>query len=284
MTNELIDARNRFSATHPEKRFDLNGRNWGVIDAGSGLSTLVLIPGTLGRADIFWNQIAALEGKVRLIALSYPDGGGIVEWTSDIAALLDRLQIDAANVLGSSLGGYLAQYFAAEHPDRMKKLFAANTLHSVREVTARPPYSLDLEKGSIDDLRTGFERALTAWAEAHPDQKDLVELLLQEAGGRILEGELRARLSALKFGPELPPVSLPGDRIVTIEADDDPLIPAEMRNAVRARLQPGVSYCFAWGGHFPYVVRPAPYTAILAGELDLGAKDTGWGSGGLRRQ
>ncbi len=283
MTNPLIAARNAFADAHPEARTDLNGRDWGILDVGEG-PALLLIPGTLGRGDIFWNQITALSGRLRLVAVSYPARGGVTDWNADMVTLLDRLGIESAAVLGSSLGGYLAQYIAATQPDRVTHLIAANTLHSVAGLDQHPPYSLDLASAPIADLRAGFGNGLTAWAKAHPDQADLVELLLQEAGGRILEAELRARLAALKYGPELPPVILPTTRIVTIDADDDPLIPMEMRQAVRARLSPSVAYRFLNGGHFPYVVRPAEYTALLEQVMGLNVSGPDWGTAPERVQ
>lgn len=281
MSNPLIEARDRFAAAHPEQRRDLNGRDWGVIDVGSG-PALLLIPGTLGRADIFWNQIEALSDRLHIVAVSYPDSGGIVEWTSDMVTLMDSLDIAEACVLGSSLGGYLAQYLAGSHPQRVSRLVAANTLHSVAGLETRPPYSMDLQNGPIEELRTGFGNALSAWGQAHPEQQDLVDLLLRESGGRILEGELRARLAALKHGRPLPPCPLEPDRVFTIEADDDPLIPAEMRAAVRARLKPSVAYRFRDGGHFPYVVRPADYTALLEQVMDLDVTGPDWGTASER--
>lgn len=278
MTNPLVSNRDRFTAAHPERRLILGGRDWGVLDVGEG-PALLLIPGTLGRCDIFWQQIAALSGNLRLVALSYPDSGGITDWAGDIVALLDHLEIARATVLGTSLGGYLAQYIAAVAPARVDRLVAANTLHSVTGMDRRMPYALDLETVPIADLRAGFGNGLTAWRDAHPDQADLVELLMQEVGGRIPEPELRRRLGALKHGPDLPDIALPADRIVTIEADDDPLIPPEMRAAVRARLKPGTSYRFLHGGHFPYVARPAAYTALLRQVMGLGASGPDWGAG-----
>ncbi|MFT5342001.1 MAG: maspardin [Paracoccaceae bacterium] len=277
MSNVLIKDRDRFTVDFPEIRVMLNGRDWGVIDSGGDGPVLVLIPGTLGRADVFWNQIRALAGRVRMIAISYPDSGGVGDWARDIVGLLDYLGIARATVLGSSLGGYVAQYFAAEYPLRINKLIAANTLHSVIGLDQMKPYALDLVAAPIEELRAGFGVGLKAWAEGHPDQADLIELLLVEAGGRILEPELRARLMALKVGPELPAVALDASNIVTIEVDDDPLIPPAMRAAVRARLSPGVAYRFTSGGHFPYVARPADYSALLEQIMGLTVNGPDWG-------
>jgi len=269
MTNPLIAARDAFATQNPETRITLNGRDWGVTDTGSGSQTLLLIPGTLGRGDIFWQQIEALAPRLRILAVSYPDAGGIADWCADMLTLLDEKGVTQAAVLGSSLGGYLAQTIAGAAPARVSHLFAANTLHSVQGLETRPPYSADLANAPIETLRAGFTMAMQAWGESHPDQADLVEFLLAEVGGRITEGEMRARLAALKHGPELPAITLPGAALTSIESTDDPLIPPPMRDAVRARL-PGVTgFRFLWGGHFPYVLRPQLYTNLIAARLGL---------------
>jgi pimeloyl-ACP methyl ester carboxylesterase len=244
MPNRLIADRDRFAKLHPEQRIAIGGREWGYVQAGDRGPALLLIPGTLGRADIFWQQIEALKARARIVAVTYPRSGGVIEWASDLAELCGRLDLGRVTVLGSSLGGYVAQYFAATYPDLTEGLVAANTLHSVANVAARPPYSSDLDNAPIEELRT--------------------------------------RLNALKRGPELPPLDLPRERIATIEAVDDPLIPPQMRDAVRARLNPSVAYRFEWGGHFPYVVRPDLYVSLLEEQLGLPATGDGWGNGEMR--
>ncbi|WP_209428087.1 alpha/beta hydrolase [Pararhodobacter sp. SW119] len=276
MTNLLIDDRDAFARRHPETRATLGGRDWGIIDTGGDSPALLLIPGTLGRADIFWQQIAVLALRLRVIALSYPETGGIADWAGDVIALLDARRIEKAAILGSSLGGYLAQYLAGAHAERISHLFAANTLHSVQGLAIRPPYSADLVAAPIQELRAGFLNAMQAWGEAHPEQADVVELLKGEVAGRIPEGEMRARLAALKHGPELPPVALPADALTVIEATDDPLIPEPMRAAVRARLSGARAFRFLWGGHFPYLLRPDLYAGIIAARLGVAAPDGAW--------
>lgn len=282
MANRLIEARDRFAARHPEQRTLIGGREWGYVEAGEAGPALLLIPGTLGRGDIFWQQIEALQGRARIVAVTYPGSGGVADWAGDLAELCGRLGLVRVTVLGSSLGGYLAQYFASAHPHIVERLIAANTLHSVAGIAARPPYSSDLDNAPIEELRIGFGRGLGAWRDAHPDQAELVDLLMAEVGGRIPEPELRARLKALKQGPELPPLDLPREQIATIESLDDPLIPLPMREAVRARLKPSVAYRFESGGHFPYVARPDFYVALLEEQLGLLVTRESWGDGEMR--
>lgn len=283
MSNPLIAARDAFAARQPETQFDRDGRIWGVIDTGArpgdDRPVLLLLPGTLGRADIFFQQIDALAPRLRIIAVSHPGSGRLTDWIADLVALMDARGVPKAAVLGSSLGGYMAQMLAALHPDRVVHLFAANTLPTVAGLDTRPPYSADLWSAPIETLRAGFGTGLGAWAQAHPEQADIVALLMAEVGGRIPEPELRARLDVLKTAPELPPCPLPPDRVTVIDAEDDPLIPAPWRAAVRARLSPGAAFGFAHGGHFPYLARPDLYTALIAARLGLEPTPAAWGPG-----
>ncbi|MCB1397357.1 MAG: alpha/beta hydrolase [Rhodobacter sp.] len=277
MTNPLISARDGFAAAHPEERVTLNTRDWGVIDTGTG-PVLLLLPGTLGRGDIFWQQIAALT-ELRVIAVSYPASGTIVDWTADLVALLEARGVAQVAVLGSSLGGYLAQYFAAMHPERVTHLFAANTLAATEGIDARPPYALDIWATPIDGLRAGFGMAMQAWGQTHPEQADLVDLLLAESQGRILDDEMRARLDALKTAPALPADPRPAGASTVIETDDDPLLPPPLRAGVRARLAGSEAFRFQWGGHFPYVLRPALYTGLIRARLGLATLPAEWNGG-----
>lgn len=270
--NRLIASRDRFSLDHPEIPITVNSRIWGAIRVGDTGPALVLIPGTLGRADIFFQQILALKSRVRILALSYPASGGIEDWHNDVRDLIVRFQLEGAVVLGSSLGGYLVQYMAGENPDMLGGIIAANTLPSVLGIDQMSPYSADLDATPIAVLRDGFGDGISKWITPDNPYASLAELLLAEVKGRIPESELRTRLKALKFGPELPNVSLRNDQVFTIESGDDHLIPPNWQDAVRARLQPVRAYRFETGSHFPYVTRPEGYTALLEEVLGLSDK------------
>jgi len=279
MSTDHIAARDAFAAVHPEQRDRVNGREWGVIRAGADGPQLILLPGTLGRADIFWQQIDALRERAGILALSYPQMGGIADWSEDIAVFMDRFGLTQATVLGSSLGGYVAQFFAATYPDRVDRLIAANTLSSVAGLDRIPPYSHDLMKTPIDTLRAGFIAGVSAWAGDDPDRRALEAFLINEVKNRISADELRARLAALKSGPEQPQPSVDHARITVVESEDDQLIQKPVRDAVRAHLKPARTFRFAHGGHFPYIERPAAYTAMLAACLGLDQRDTPWPPG-----
>ena len=111
-----------FRRRHRTRTVRAGGQRWGVIEARGrrGAPVLVMLPGTLGTAEIFWNQIAALEGRVHVVSLTYPAVGDILRLADGLAVLFDKLGIARASIVGSSLGGYLGQWFAARHPARVE--------------------------------------------------------------------------------------------------------------------------------------------------------------------
>jgi pimeloyl-ACP methyl ester carboxylesterase len=265
--NSFNERRDAFSAKHLERRVTVNQRDWGVLKLGNTGPKLILLPGTLGRADIFWQQIEAMHGRAQILALSYPDSGGLADWAADVAALMAKEHMQGAVVLGSSMGGYLAQYLAATQPALFTGLIAANTLASVHGVDQTMPYVLDLDATPIADLRRIFTTGLANWATPHPNAA-LAALLLGEVKTRITGAEMKARINVLKYAPELPAPQLPQSRTFIIDAGDDHLISASMRADLRAAL-PAKAFHFPTGSHFPYVTHAAQYTTILEEVLGL---------------
>ena len=61
----------------------------------------------------------------------------IADIADDLAALLDRLSIARATVLGMSMGGYAALAFAARHRERLSALVLADTRAAADSAEAR---------------------------------------------------------------------------------------------------------------------------------------------------
>ncbi|MEM1315648.1 MAG: alpha/beta hydrolase [Pseudomonadota bacterium] len=273
----LREDRDRFAAAHPETVWTREGRRWGVIRAGETGPWLVLLPGTLGRADVFWQVIEPLSDRARILSLSYPDAGGMEDWAADVAAAAQAHGASDAVILGSSLGGWVAQVAASRRPDVFATLVAANTLCDASILAAIPTYAQDLYALPDAELPEGFAAGLRALRDAEPRFAELAGLLLSEAEGRIPAAELRRRLIVLKEAPPLPVP--PAGAVFTVESDDDHLVTPPVRAAVRERLTPARAFRFAWGTHFPYVTRPAEYLALIEEALGLDPSGLAWPEG-----
>jgi pimeloyl-ACP methyl ester carboxylesterase len=105
-------------------------------DAGSG-EPLILITGLGSDLQGWANQAPALASDFRVITYdnrgagrtSAPDKPYSIEGMArDLGALMDKLDIESAHLLGWSMGGMIAQEFAANNPKRVKKLILAGTV------------------------------------------------------------------------------------------------------------------------------------------------------------
>mgnify|MGYP005855010957 CR=1 FL=1 len=65
-----------------------------------------------------WEGIAAAKAEGRPAPVAYT----LVDMAQDAVCLLDALGIGAAHVVGASMGGYIAQLIAADHPEHALSL------------------------------------------------------------------------------------------------------------------------------------------------------------------
>ena len=105
---------------------------------GRGKKNLIMLPGV-------GDGLTTVEGKAFLFALSYgkmakdfrvyvmsrrlplPEGFGTKEMAEDIRLVVDKLGLEKTSIIGVSMGGMIAQHFAATYPERTEKLVFAVT-------------------------------------------------------------------------------------------------------------------------------------------------------------
>ncbi|MEO8858309.1 MAG: alpha/beta hydrolase [Burkholderiaceae bacterium] len=256
-----------------ERAVKVGGLTWHVIEtrASRDAPVLVMLPGTLGTAVIFADVMQALGPRVRLLSVSYPMIEDIERLADSLGALMTGLGIERASVVGSSLGGFLAQHFAARHPERVDRLILGNTFHDpalTRRVTGRQP---------VDSLRAQPPRmhrdmvvnSVKTWPETDPLTRKLKTLLI-DSGTRLLSARaMKARVLAVQAGPAVPRLKIGDDRITIIDCEDDPLLPRSVQDSV-VRRYPGARHVrLDSGGHYPYVVRMQDYVATLEQALGI---------------
>ncbi|MGN6604126.1 MAG: alpha/beta fold hydrolase [Ginsengibacter sp.] len=98
---------------------------------GKGMP-LVLLHGAFYTIDLNWGQLIPELSKTRKVIAIEMQGHGhspysdrklsIATLASDVAAVMDYLKIDSADVAGYSMGGSVAYQFAVKYPNRLRKL------------------------------------------------------------------------------------------------------------------------------------------------------------------
>lgn len=134
---------------HAETRGDHAARIY-YESLGSG-PPLLLISGFGSNATVYWANIPRLSERFRVIAMD-PRGSGRSDVTpgpytmpllaDDCVAVLDACGVRAAHVLGTSMGGMIAQHLALEHPNRVRGLVLACTTPGGMHHVLPPPEHL----------------------------------------------------------------------------------------------------------------------------------------------
>ena len=256
-----------------ERAIKVGGLTWHVIDTRGkkGSPVLVMLPGTLGTAAIFRDPIERLGARVRMVSVTYPLIDDIHRLADSLAHLMNRLDIPSASVVGSSLGGFLAQHFAARHPQRVENLILGNTLCDpglTRRIVSRTPVE-QLRAAPAAMHRKMVLDSVRTWPETDPAAKKLKAILI-DSGSRLLSARaMKARVLAVQAAPAVPALAVPNQRITVIDCEDDPLLPREVQDDV-VKHYPGARHVrLKAGGHYPYVVRPDEYCAALQKALAL---------------
>jgi len=141
---------------------------------------LILIGGLgFGRWG-FFKQIPALSRHFRTITFDVRGErdleGGVSDLVDDVVALLDHLRIGKTHVLGTSLGGFVAQELALKRPDLVDRLVLVCTSYGGRGPETMSPRALSdmigLPSLSVERaVRRGLETATTnAYRAGHPEE------------------------------------------------------------------------------------------------------------------
>jgi 2-hydroxy-6-oxonona-2,4-dienedioate hydrolase len=166
-----------------------------IVEAGDG-PPLILLHGTGGHAEAYLRNIGALARDFRVIAYDMvghgfsdkPDRPYTLDvYVEHLAALLDVLGIDRADLSGESLGGWVAAWFAQAHPERVRRL----VLTTPGNVTSK-----------LDTMKVIRDSTMRAVAEASPETvRARLEWLFAPATRHLVSDELVAVRLAIYTQP-----------------------------------------------------------------------------------
>jgi pimeloyl-ACP methyl ester carboxylesterase len=109
---------------------NVNGLSLYYEEHGSG-EPLVLLHGGLGATELWAPVLPALSAGRRVIAVDLQGHGRTADvdrpfraetMADDVAALIEHLGLERADLMGYSLGGHVALRTAIQHPQRVRRL------------------------------------------------------------------------------------------------------------------------------------------------------------------
>jgi maspardin len=254
-----------FRANNPPQSVEIEQTTWEYLATGQGKETILFLHGMTGAYDIWWQQIEALQEQYRVISVTYPAVDTLEGLTRGVLATLGREQVTQVNLVGTSLGGYLAQYFLAKHPDLIQRVCLGNTF---------PPNDLIVRKNRwvgaflpflpeplvLSTVRKSVVNAIYPAA----NHSELVSAFLLE----LLYGKMSKAQFAARFRCVIEPFSAPalhalGIPAMIIESDNDPLVEGNLREQLKATYPSATVHTLHHVGHFPYLNEPAMYTRLI---------------------
>jgi pimeloyl-ACP methyl ester carboxylesterase len=262
----VVTAVSSFRRRNPPKRFKDGRITWHYHDAGAGENVLLFLHGMGGSGDIWFQQIEALKERFRCIAVTYPPLPNLDLLRFGILGILEQEKISRINLVGSSMGGYLAQFLMAHDPSLIRKALFGNTFPPNAIIYKRARMGTRYlpwvpEWAIMAGMRRNTERVLYPAA----GNSELVKAYLYEQTcGIMRKPDFIARCACLCQSFVLPDPRKLKIPALIVEADNDPLIDDDLRKMMRMAYPSAAVKTFRQAGHFPYLTRPDEYTCALA--------------------
>ena len=226
----------------------VDGQRWSFVDTQGQGDVLLLLPGAQGNCRAFDHLLPALSQRFRVVALSYPAIGDVRQLATGALGFLQAAGIAKAHVFGTSLGGFVAQWMAMLEPARVDHLLLSNAFDD--PTPAQDAAELERVRAQTDEAFKGaaLQKLETAPAGAFRDR--MLALVRTQPGD-----SLRQRRIAVLSAPALPAFTRDPATVTLIDAQDDPILPAPMRDALPARYPGATHRRFATGGHHLHFTR-----------------------------
>lgn len=271
-----VRALQDFRANHPTQQIMVGNIAWDYVSFGADSGAAILfLHGMTGAYDIWFQQMEPLKDRYQVISLTYPPVNSLEQLSQGILTILDKEGILQVNVVGTSLGGYLAQYLVAKHPERISRAVFANTF---------PPNDILAEKNKtigkllpylpewlvLKVLRGSFQKQI--YPASGYDELTLA-YMLEQSYGRMSKAQVYARFNCVvEPFVAADPARLNNILVMIIEADNDPLVELTLRKKLKDTYPSATVRTLEDVGHFPYLNRPEEYTKMLS-EFFSGGKD-----------
>ncbi|OCL82136.1 alpha/beta fold hydrolase [Arcobacter porcinus] len=137
---------------------------------------IYFIPGLMTDNRLWSRTIPLLEDSFDIIHLAIPNSTNFDE----IIDILDKkMESGKINILGFSLGGYIASYFTCKKPNRVKRLFTVSATPGTTskiEIERREKKLNDFQDSKEFGLE--FEKAVMLLEEQNQNDLELVNIMI----------------------------------------------------------------------------------------------------------
>jgi pimeloyl-ACP methyl ester carboxylesterase len=266
------------------KQVEVDGTPINYVDAGSGPEEpVVLVHGLGGQWQNWLENIPRLAQERRVLALDLP-GFGLTPEPSDgkisipgygrcVDAFCGKLGLDMVDVVGNSMGGFVAAEVAIQFPQRVSRLVlvsaagitSAEALQAPITTFARVATALATNSAARHRqlaARPITRHASLALVARHPRllKADLAyEGFFKGTGKPGFDGALRASLD-YDFRDRLPDVKVP---TLIVWGEKDSIIPVRDADEFERLIEDSRKVVMKDTGHIPMAERPQAFNDVL---------------------
>jgi pimeloyl-ACP methyl ester carboxylesterase len=253
-----------FRRLHEIQHVKVNGITWRYLAIGKGEETILFLHGMAGAYDIWWRVIEAFQDRFNIISLTYPPIGNLEGLRRGILAILEKEHVSECYLVGSSLGGYLAQYLVSKDSKMIKRAVFSNTFPPNDIIVQKtrnigkilpflPPWALMLY------LR---QRTTTSIYPAADHSEIVLAYMMEQTHGRLTKKQYIARYRCVLDDFDAPVSEASKIPVLIIEADNDPLVENRLREMLKTTYPSSPVNTLHGVGHFPYLNQPEQYTFL----------------------
>jgi pimeloyl-ACP methyl ester carboxylesterase len=254
-----------FRSNNLLQRIKTDRKTWAYLSVGDGPETILFLHGMAGAYDIWWQVIEALRDRFKIIAVTYPPVNDLEGLRRGILDILEKEKVSKCHVVGSSLGGYVAQYLVSKNPEMIDSAVFANTF---------PPNDIIVEKtrklGKILPFLPEWavllylrQNATTSIYPASGNSEIVLGYMMEQSHGKLTKKQFIARYRCCLDYFEPPVSTVSRMPVLIIEADNDPLVEEQLREMLKTTYPSARVKTLHSVGHFPYLNQPEEYTRIL---------------------
>jgi 3-oxoadipate enol-lactonase len=248
----------------------------GAVVTGREDGPVVVLSNSLGSTYHMWDaQVRDLEQRFRVVRYDTrghghsPVPGGpytIDDLADDLVALLDRLGIGRAHLVGLSLGGMTAMRVAARNPDRVDRIALLCTGAALPPASAWTDRAATVRAGgSVAVAEAVVGRWFTPeYLGVHPITRAAHEAMVAATPAEGYAGCCEA-IAALDLRGDLVSITAP---TLAIAGADDPATPPAKLEEIAARVPDAKLVVVPRAAHLANAERPDIITPILIEHLE----------------
>jgi pimeloyl-ACP methyl ester carboxylesterase len=267
------------------KTVEVDGVPMNYVDVGSGdEEPAVLVHGLGGQWQNWLENIPRLALDRRVVAMDLPgfgltpepdddDGMSIPRYGRGVNALCDKLGLEHVNLVGNSMGGYIAAEVAIQFPERVGRLVLVSAAGISSAETLQAPIltigrvATAIATNTAARFRQLAARPVTrhtslALVARHPRllKADLAyEGFFKGAGKPGFDDALRASLN-YDFRDRLPEVKVP---TLIVWGEKDSIIPVRDADEFERLIDDSRKVVMKDTGHIPMAERPIAFNDVL---------------------